>query len=334
MNARFLIALLVASSLMGCAHMRVKKVSQAGACECDDDDVKGFRYQLSRPYVHVKRPVLVSETREFYLGREDGQELFDPVTMKTVTTYSRGKSVVQAVSESELQSIRDSVLAMAGASAADSGPGEQEKDDDIDPPNPRIAGSVIPGDDATSKQIGRGDIEILFLPDCDETYAVHGRNFVSRHSYGLNFQDGWMLTGVNARADSTAVPLEILNVVNRAIEAARNIGVASVNSGASLDSLVKALPGVQDKNLEAEGREATPRVVYQRVRRVTLKPGLYRINKPWECSEKPIAGAGLLANLGLPTVETVIDQRVMDGEELTSMLSNLKAGNLALGEGD
>jgi len=52
------------------------------------------------------------------------------------------------------------------------------------------------------------------------------------------------------------------------------------------------------------------RIVWQLVERTSIKPGVYRLNKPWENEEatglQP-TGSGLLAKLGLPLVVELVD---------------------------
>jgi hypothetical protein len=141
-----------------------------------------------------------------------------------------------------------------------------------------------------------GDIQIIFLPDMDEQYAVHNCNFLSKSGYQLYFKDGWQLTNVSGEFDSTAVPLEILNFIDTAINSAKNVAIAGI------DQQARILGGDVADRAPAL---AAGRTVYQVVTSTYLKPGVYRINKPWECrQDHPATGCGLLAMMGLATYET------------------------------
>jgi hypothetical protein len=142
----------------------------------------------------------------------------------------------------------------------------------------------------------KGDIEIIFLPDLDEQYAVHNCNVLSKSAYQLYFKDGWQLTDVSGEFDSTAVPLEILNFIDNAITAAKNVATAGIDQQARI-------LGAADVSGNTPSLTAG-RTVYQVITSTYLKPGVYRINKPWECDQDhPATGCGLLANMGLATFE-------------------------------
>lgn len=143
----------------------------------------------------------------------------------------------------------------------------------------------------------RGDVQIVFLPDLDEQYAVHNCNVLSKSAYTLHFKDGWELTDVNGEFDSTAVPLEILNFIDKAITAAKTVALAGVQRQAKLLGA-----DVADRSPPLK---ETGYTIYQVITTTYLKPGVYRINKPWEMANGGEAGGcGLLAKLGLATFET------------------------------
>ena len=45
--------------------------------------------------------------------------------------------------------------------------------------------------------------------------------------------------------------------------------------------------------------------IYKLVQTTYIKPGLYRLNKPWETGQPLPTGCGFLAKLGLATITTV-----------------------------
>src|SRR5262249_45645942 len=106
--------------------------------------------------------------------------------------------------------------------------------------------------------------------------------------------DGWQLTDVSGQFDSTAVPLEILNFIDAAIDSAKSVALAGV------DREAKILGGA-DIPGPALTRERT---LYRVITSTYLKPGVYRVNKPWEMEgDHPLGGCGLLAKMGLATFE-------------------------------
>src|SRR5262249_17233135 len=76
-----------------------------------------------------------------------------------------------------------------------------------------------------------GDIDVVFLPDLDEQYAMKSKNFLSKSAFGVVFKDGWQLTDVQAEHDSTPVAIELLNTISKAVDAAKTIATAGLSAG-------------------------------------------------------------------------------------------------------
>jgi hypothetical protein len=159
--------------------------------------------------------------------------------------------------------------------------------------------------DNTTKTVDlTGKIDIVFLPDFDEQYAVHNKNCLAKSSYSMKFKDGWQLVGVNGEFDSTTVALELLNTIDGAINTAKSIATAGLDTQASI-AAARVRAGAPN------GKQGENVYVFCEVRRTkTIPPGLYRLNKPWEMTEmaRPV-GCGLLVSMGFRTVETVSVRR-------------------------
>lgn len=299
--------------LSGCARMKVTKVSQGDLSGHSDDEVSGFRYYLSRPYVHVKKPIYVRQWTELYYASDNGEPISVPCSGEirgwTETELQRDTGAMAAASVSEMETIRE-LLQTAESTATPGSPGPPETDGKVEEPSGSQNVTAI-----------SDEIEIVFLPDLDEQYAVHGQNCMSKQDYKLKFQDGWMLTGVGSNADSTPVAIEILNVVNTAIESARNVGMVRADKTAKL-SPPTVTAGLE--NVEARGGENSSSVIlYERISRSYIRPGLYRINKPWETNGEMAAGCGLIAQLGLPVTTECVVERPAAFVELPAVLSTL-----------
>ncbi|WP_254508422.1 hypothetical protein [Anatilimnocola floriformis] len=156
-----------------------------------------------------------------------------------------------------------------------------------------------------------GDIEVIFLPDMDEQYAVHNRNFLAKSSYNLQFKEGWQLAAVNGEFDSTEVAIEVLNTIDSAIEAAKSVATARL----PLRYPTPPAPGGNaDKTIPLADSKAGREIVFLEALAVTyLRPGIYRVNKPWEMENGKPDSPGLLAQMGLPTVT---DYRVKPADSL------------------
>jgi hypothetical protein len=147
-----------------------------------------------------------------------------------------------------------------------------------------------------------GDMAILYLPDLDEQYVIKSCNLVAKSAFGLAFRNGSELVEVQGDHDSTAFPLALLQQVQKAIAAAQ--GVEEQRAAQQLKSL-KATQGAAMMEVRAAPGD---QLVWQLIERTSIKPGVYRLNKPWEIEEghapQP-TGCGLLAKLGLPTVTEI-----------------------------
>jgi hypothetical protein len=349
-------------AVTGCAHLKVTKVSAEKRANGEDQHVKGFRYYLSRPYVVVTEPVLVSEQTALYVYRalQGAETIAEPIKEK-MTRINPASGAFEMVSDAELAALRQimepqsgvrqvghktpppSATVIVNAQAAGLprvGDASAQAADTVADVNETILGrtggsagglrdtkvvgdtgggghlttpTLTPTDPATVSLSGK--IQVVFLPDLDEQYAVHNCNLLSKSAYSLNFRDGWALTDVSGEFDSTAVPIQILNFIDSAIDAAKSVGLASV------DRMARVLAGdhadVTKLRADLDNKQA---YVYQVVHSIYLRPGVYRINKPWEIAQTTeVCGAGFLVKLGLATFETTRIERYSDNEQLKDM---------------
>jgi hypothetical protein len=152
-----------------------------------------------------------------------------------------------------------------------------------------------------------GDIAVIYLPDLDEQYAIKSCNVFSKTAFGLAFRNGGELAEVQGEHDSTALPLAILQQIQTAIQTAQGVEQERIKQEG------KALQGAQGGKgggaAQSVGEPAVQggQMVWYLIERTWIKPGVYRLNKPWEMEgdqAQPL-GCGLLAKLGLPTVVDV-----------------------------
>src|SRR5262249_55747980 len=111
----------------------------------------------------------------------------------------------------------------------------------------------------------------------------------------LNFANGAELTHVGGDHDATTVAFELLNTIQSAIQAGQTVGTAAITRQGKI---LAAKAGTKFSLGEKR--------VWTLVETSWIKPGLYRLNKPWEMEGQPQpTGCGLLAQLGLPVVTDV-----------------------------
>jgi hypothetical protein len=173
------------------------------------------------------------------------------------------------------------------------------------------AALTMPDKIATSDPtVLKGVMEIIYLPDLDEQYVIKSTNILAKSAFGLAFKNGTELVEVQGEHDSTTVAISLLGLIQGAISAAAGVEEQrlsqqskSVHSGPGAAKLALA-------DLGANASAGSP--IWQVVERVSIKPGVYRLNKPWEIEGGPElqpCGCGLLAKLGLPTVTEIVDFR-------------------------
>jgi hypothetical protein len=155
----------------------------------------------------------------------------------------------------------------------------------------------------------QGTMEVLYLPDLDEQYVIKSKNILAKSAFGLAFKNGCELTEVQGEHDATTLTLSILEQIQGAISTAQGVEQARIQQQGRILQARQAsrgkLTGAVDLT-EVKNQGKSP--VWQLIERTWIKPGVYRLNKPWEIQDgpdvKPI-GCGLLAKLGLPTVVDV-----------------------------
>ena len=263
MRRRLLALLTVAVPAAGCADLVVHKVPVDKRIAGSDQHVDGFRYYLSRPYIAVNAPVEVSRIESLVILKDgfavtflNGVGAGKTIPLDQLTTTNPGTGAVQRVSQAELAAMRSLIESraekLASNSTVDPGvrPAALAKPAPSDalmnsfaaatigPPSEAFAarvneGAVVqaapptPETPASAKDRHsvhlNGHIQIVFLPDMDEQYAIESRNFVSKSSFTLKFQDGWELSDVYADHDATPVALELLNTIDQAIDTAKTL---------------------------------------------------------------------------------------------------------------
>jgi hypothetical protein len=312
--------------MCGCAKMKVQKVPVQCRVNGTDSEIKGFRYYLSRPYVIVKKPILVKQRIE----------LVQRVTADTPTQPQGDEHAVRV-----LDGPREGQIVRVGASAPRLvNHAGTSRLNDLEARQLRrlVAQSTPPGDPA--RQVGyhqtptsdvastaladtvssdasthltaparkdfvtsastvslTGDIQVVFLPDLDEQYAIHNKNVLAKSAFRLAFADGWKLTDVGAKHDSTTVAIEVLNLIDKAIESAKKVGLAKLERTSQLAKD----RGTRETLTTGVTLDGQP--LFQLVHSTYIRPGIYRLNKPWEGRGAVPRGEGLLVQLGLDLVE-------------------------------
>lgn len=267
-----LVAALPAAS--GCSNLVVKKVPLEDRA-CGADDQKGFRYYMNRPYLLVKKNILISE-RKSLVPMND--EILKHLQNKGTSGNNR------------IASPSDNIEGKAVTANTQS----------LDKPSL----GTLPNDRTLT-----GNVEIMYLPDLDEQYVIKSKNLLAKTALGLSFQDGSQLNQVQGEHDSTTVTVSLLEQVDKAIGAAQGVAQKEIERETKIEEARTKGTSTGEGKQTVNGLAQTgKKPIYQRIERVYIKAGMYRLNKPWEIegpAVEPTAGVGFLAKLGLPTTVDV-----------------------------
>lgn len=292
----------LAAAPAGCANLIVKKVPVedrvAGA-----DNQKGFRYYLSRPYVMVNSKVKVAERRTLIavtpvkgeVAFLEGPRAGQVVRLDDVRVREPASNTFRPITPTELQSLRKTLNEQLEP-RPDAGVVPAAADGDAPAPNTTSLNDPTKPDQGKDQElITNSEIQILYLPDLDEQYAIKSCNVFSKSAFRLDFSRGWRLDSVTAEQDSTPVALELLRTIDKAIDSARQLEETALSQQQGAPPTPGGAKAVYEDQTQ----------VYYLVETTWIKPGLYRLNKPWECDGAAPTGCGFLAQLGLPTVVEV-----------------------------
>ncbi len=338
------------------SNLKVTKVPLAER-ECGVDHQKGFRYYLNRPYLVVKKPVLVTEMvslvrleparpgqpgaakdgqRDMTVTFLDGPRLGQSMPLSSLQLETPGGGGARTMTAAELERI-GSVLAARKAGGVDDDMVIQARNQitiqdrdtslQVGPPAPLPAAqagvSTQSGTDNsgasgdTSIQIDNvkptgtykdqagliGDMEIVYLPDLDEQYAIDSCNLLAKTAFGLAFRNGTELSEVSGEHDATTLALSLLQQVQTAISTAAGVEQERIKKNAKVTQGSQS--STTSTKADTDPRSAADQKVWQMYQRTWIKPGVYRLNKPWEIAGGPAhqpTGCGLLVKLGLPLV--------------------------------
>ena len=292
----------------GCSRLVVQKITPECRNTSRDYNTKGFRYYLARPYVIVKEPIVVSVNRRLEPVPYAYFENNDKTQKGAACSESDCKE--PALTCQELVAIRE-LLKNPNTTGSGTGGGGKDASGVKDTSGGGGSSDSVEFFDISSSEVVaasqlKGKIEIQFLPDLDEHYAVHHRNIAAIGSHKLIFKDGWQLVSVDGSFDSTTVAEELIKTIDMAIKASKGAGTNPTTSGSA--SSTEKTGGSGSNSREDIKTLATndKHVILSVITTKTIPPGVYRINKPWEVTDGSVCmGAGFLSHLGLEMISTV-----------------------------
>jgi len=289
-------ALIALAQLLGCANVKVHKVSVEDRAAGADRHVKGFRYYLNRPYIVVSERVPVStQYVPAVLTRANGAPQGATPFLMTLLPDSNGEHRVynlegQRIPEADwrcLRVLKETAKVEAIKNTAGSVVISKDAAATIETPKAESA-------DATAA------IQVAFLPDFEEQYVIRNKNFLAKTKYQYDFRNGMQLAGFAGSYNATDVPVKILETVGNLVTAAGKVAETALG---------QPIPGVGiEKFTVGDDGRVTRDPFFIKIERA-IEPGFYQVQKSWERAratpEMPLDEVcGLFSSVGLDLVET------------------------------
>ena len=115
-------------------------------------------------------------------------------------------------------------------------------------------------------------IQVIFLPDFEEQYAIRNKNFLAKTQYQYTFSHGTELDTMSGTYGAVDVPVKILETIGNLITAAGSVATQKLTGG-----------GGAAKSASSSGFGGTGDAPTFYIRtKLVIEPGVYRLQKSWE----------------------------------------------------
>ena len=319
------ILVLGALAFVGCASVKVRKVPTptqysvwTDQMQAKADKMEGFRFYLPRPFVSVTEPfpiradtfiadghvsadgkyVIVESVRagaglnDYMAGiKKDTQIPAQAIVQPSAASVAAAKDLVKA--QSELIKAATNALSGAPGTTVQTGGTDTSKTSAIPtspaPPTGVNKRDVHNDNGAFAYQPMRGVMDIAYLPDFEEQYAVSSRSGLGNAQFSINLGQGWSLQGFNSLTDNTELNKRIFDVIDTSIQLAKDAaktaaGIPPVDISPGITKLItpqSAPAGSAEGNLNPSSPVSLKIVVIHYAAK-----GLYPVIKPRELQER------------------------------------------------
>jgi hypothetical protein len=297
-------------TLAGCAgldYVKVPTATQHDSWTDRDqhkaDAMKGVRYYLPRPFLHLKESIPVAQRVafiSFHLDPDQKVYVLDlPENAPTwVTSVAPKKiSITQALAATLASTQVAAARPEAGTPGAETGPAPAEAPA---PPSTLKAttGFTNQSDPVTALS---AKMDVVYLPDFEEQYVIRPRTGLGKADIETRLRNGWAAEVFSQNLDNSQVIPYVIKQVEQASQAAAGIattwmpmamGLPPGTSPATLLELMGVRPGAAKMEAGAVG-EATG-IAEQMLGNVLLfkiaevrvaQPGIYPVLKPREIKQ-------------------------------------------------
>jgi hypothetical protein len=130
----------------------------------------------------------------------------------------------------------------------------------------------------------RGNLDLAYLPDFEEQYAVDSHSGLGNAKFSLNLGQGWSLQSLNSLSDNSEINKRIFDIIDSSVELAKAAAKASMGippiPGIPTDAVIT--PQSSALKDEPAGTPVTLKIVVVHY----AAKGLYPIIKPRELQER------------------------------------------------
>ncbi len=309
----------------GCAKVSVRKVPTPSqyiewtdSMQRQADRMEGIRYYLPRPFLNViesfpvrtdiylangvmtpdNQGVILRDVRpetglaEFFVSRTNDiiipKTTIAPPSREAVDHAIRLQSAAAGNGASDGGSKSNTVVS-SGVNPGTARPATAASDSSGTPSSGTGVNerNVSNDNSAYAYQPMRGNMDIAFLPDFEEQYAVSSRAGLGNAKFALNLGQGWSLQSLNSITDNRELNKRIFDVIDSSIELAKAAAKAAVGVPPVPDSLTdKVLAPKPERATALDNEPAGTPVTLKIVVIHYAAKGLYPVIKPRELQER------------------------------------------------
>jgi hypothetical protein len=307
LNACVGLLTLVCSS---CASVHVQKLDPNTGLPVTNAP-EGVRYYMTRPYVSVYEPFIISSKVYLAAGQlsPDGNYvLLTDIPADLASIVNPALAAGKQTSTGQLMIDSGKVLAKSGIQGTpNSAPATGGTDTSKTGPTPNAptgAGTTKPDTTSgtTKSNATQGGVtnykvtndnqayalitqpryfNIIWLPDYDEQYVVSAKAGFGTAGATINLGQGWSLQGLDASSNNSGIVGPLLDLYSGTISALQKVISTKIEGpAAALTGKPNAAPAKTDtaKTVFTGGTPVTVKITRVRI----VSPGLYRILKPKE----------------------------------------------------
>ena len=317
-RAKFFLIPLAVCLFFGCARIDYVKVPTPTQYDgwTDEnqrkaDSMKGVRYYLPRPFLHLKQSIPVSQRVAFItfqFSESEGSYILEmpknpPTWLLRVAPrkISIGQALAATIAKTKPKITGEQQTGEVGEKKAEKEEPRPEAFKETPPSELKAQTGFINQSDPVTRLSDKMDV--VYLPDFEEQYIIQAHTGLGKAEIETRLRNGWAAEVFSQDLDNSQIIPYVIRQVERASEAATGIvtdwmplaaGLPPGTSPATLIELAGIKPGEAAAKMQAGGvvdeaagkriaKELLGQVLLFKVAEVRIaQPGIYPILKPRE----------------------------------------------------